>query len=249
MKKEFNSPILQSANINQVTLENRRYYELEGGEKYTSVTTFLSKTKSEKDKKTLNDWRKRVGKDEADKVSKEATTFGKKLHRIFELFLLNKFSEDLFDGDDYLKERFIPIKEFLEEKVDVFLGSEIMVYSHTLQLAGSVDLVYKDKEGNVIVCDLKTSEKKKRIEWCEDYALQILIYSLMVHELFSLEINKGLILFSYSDTTHEPILFSPEKYFGTLHNRIKTFRNILREEKRLENQNYTDEVLTENEDN
>lgn len=235
--KTFNTPVLQSPKLKQVTYDHKRHYETESGEKFTSVTTFLSKTKDEKDVKVLNEWRKRVGVKEANRVSNQATSFGTKLHSACEMLLSNKYSLDLFEGSLPFQERFVPIKDFLEEKVDVLLGSEIMVYSPTLKLAGSVDLVYQDKEGNVIVADFKTSKKKKRIEWMESYFLQIATYSLMISELFDLKIDNGLLLFSYDDGTHEPILFSPEKYFGTLQKRIEKFRRMLKEEKELQEKN------------
>jgi hypothetical protein len=235
--KTFNTPVLQSPKLKQVTYDHKRHYETESGEKFTSVTTFLSKTKDEKDVKVLNEWRKRVGEKEANRVSNQATSFGTKLHNACEMLLANKYSLDLFEGSLPFQERFVPIKDFLEEKVDVLLGSEIMVYSPTLKLAGSVDLVYQDKEGNVIVADFKTSKKKKRIEWMESYFLQIATYSLMISELFDLKIDNGLLLFSYDDGTHEPILFSPEKYFGTLQKRIEKFRRMLKEEKELQEKN------------
>jgi CRISPR/Cas system-associated exonuclease Cas4 (RecB family) len=235
--KIFNTPILQSPKLKQVTNDHKRHYETESGEKFTSVTTFLSKTKDEKDVKVLNEWRKRVGEKEANRVSNQATSFGTKLHSACEMLLSNKYSLDLFEGSLPFQKRFDPIKDFLEEKVDVLLGSEIMVYSPTLKLAGSVDLVYRDKEGNVIVADFKTSKKKKKIEWCQDYMLQVSLYSLMISELFDLKIDNGLLLFSYDDGSHEPILFSPEKYFGTLQKRIEKFRRLLKEEKELQEKN------------
>lgn len=231
--KIFNTPVLQSPKLKQVTLDHRRYYETECGEQYTSVTTFLSRTKDEKDVKVLNEWRKRVGEKEANRISNQATSFGTKLHNACEMLLANKYSLDLFEGSLPFQERFVPIKDFLEEKVDVLLGSEIMVYSPTLKLAGSVDLVYQDKEGNIIVADFKTSKKKKNPKYLDDYFLQISSYSLMLSELFDLKIDHGLILFSYEDGTHEPILFQPTSFFGTLQKRLSLFRDLQRKEKEL----------------
>lgn len=224
----FNAPSFQSQELKQVTLEHKRFYEDKEGNQFPSVTTFLSKTK---DQTFLKAWRKRVGDAEADRISKAATSFGTKLHSIAESLLANSYSTELFEGNSVFECRFSPVKDFLEKEVAELLGSEIMLYSKTLQLAGSCDLVYKNHQGDVIVADFKTSKSKKKLEWLEDYFLQISVYALMVSELYDQEITKGELLFSYENGTFESVCFQPTSYFGTLKKRLKLFREMVSLEK------------------
>ena len=52
--------------------------------KVPSVTTILSRTK---DMTQLNDWRRRVGNAEADKIMNQASTIGTEMHKVLEYSL------------------------------------------------------------------------------------------------------------------------------------------------------------------
>lgn len=227
--KIFNKPTLQTFQLEQITTESKRFYINEEGVKFYSVTSFLSKTA---DKSFLIKWRETVGDKEADIIVKESVTFGTKLHLSLEKLLFNE-EEDLsllLESDEQLKLRFNPIKDYLEKNVAELLGSEIVLFSKKLKLAGTCDLVYLDHEGNIVIADFKTSRKKKILKWCEDYCLQICCYSLMISELYNIFCSSGKLLFSYSDGTFEVIQFDPTKYFGTLQARLKMFKNYLKDE-------------------
>ncbi len=169
-KKIFNKPELESLKLKQVTQENGRHYETENQEKFYSVTTFLSKTK---DQTFLKEWRKRVGTEEANRISKQASSFGTKLHSVAEKLLLNEYDTNLFEQNIAFEMRFQPVKKFLEKEVNNLLGSEIMMCSPSMKLAGCCDLLYQDNNNQIILGDFKTSKKPKKIEWLEDYFLQL----------------------------------------------------------------------------
>ena len=57
--------------------------------KLPSVTTILSTTKPEKDKKALDGWRKAVGKAKADAICNEAANRGTRMHNYLEGYVLN----------------------------------------------------------------------------------------------------------------------------------------------------------------
>ena len=71
-----------------------RHYSL-NGMRVPSVTTILDKTKSQKEKDLLNTWRQRVGYAEANRISKESTSRGDKMHKHLEDALHGKQSLDL----------------------------------------------------------------------------------------------------------------------------------------------------------
>lgn len=50
------------------------------------------------------------------------------------------------------------VHDILDERLDEVLYTEQYVYSSNPKFAGQVDLVYRDVEGDVVVCDLKTSK-------------------------------------------------------------------------------------------
>ena len=66
------------------TKEGRRYCV--GDTFYPSVTTVIGHSK----KKAIMAWRNKVGEEEANKVSKRASTRGNKCHKLCELYLSNE---------------------------------------------------------------------------------------------------------------------------------------------------------------
>ena len=86
----FNHVKLPELKLQRVTLEDgKRYYVTPEGNKYPSVTTMISHFK----KDTILEWRKRVGAEEANKISRQATNRGTKLHSIVEKYLANEDME------------------------------------------------------------------------------------------------------------------------------------------------------------
>lgn len=158
-----------------------RHYETPTGEKYPSVTTVLDKTS---DKTNLIAWRKRVGDEEANRISNRATTRGTAIHTLCEKLVLN-------EEVDYTKEMptnlvmFKQLQRFLTANVNNIRGSESSLYSHKLKVAGSCDLIANYRNHAAII-DFKTSTKPKRKEWIENYFLQCAMYSYMFWEMTQL---------------------------------------------------------------
>ena len=72
------------------TIEKKRYYITPEGNKYPSITTVLST----RNKKGLFEWRKRVGEDVANYISRTAASRGTKVHHMCEDYLNNTFDID-----------------------------------------------------------------------------------------------------------------------------------------------------------
>ena len=90
-------------NISRVTDKNgARYYSCEGN-KVPSVTTILDKTKSQKDKDSLNSWKEKVGHAEAYKIAKASMLRGDKMHKYLEDALHGKQTLD-FDEEEAMIE-------------------------------------------------------------------------------------------------------------------------------------------------
>ncbi len=68
---------IQYKNCVQINLNGKRVYQTPDGDTTPSVTTILGATK---DMTHLNEWRKRVGEENAKQISKEASGGGTAMH-------------------------------------------------------------------------------------------------------------------------------------------------------------------------
>ena len=75
------------------TIDGVRYYTLPSGKKAPSITSITSFY----NRQTFINWRKRVGEEEANKITKVATGRGTRFHDLVEQYLLNKDINTLED--------------------------------------------------------------------------------------------------------------------------------------------------------
>jgi len=178
--------------------DGKRYYTLDDGTRLPSVTTVIGLQK----KKSIMEWRSRVGDEEANRISKQATSRGTNVHTICENYLNNKV--------DYMKgimpdalEYFLSIKPYLN-KINNIHYQEAALWSKQLGMAGRVDVI-AEYEGELSVIDFKTSSKVKAREDILDYFWQTTAYSLMYEELIGRPINNLVIIMAVKDS--EPLIF------------------------------------------
>ena len=165
----------------KTTAQGRRYFV--EGNAYPSVTTVIG----EKKKKSIIEWRRKVGEDEANKISKRATTRGNKCHKLAEDYLSNK-PLDRYKDDVLSLGLFHQIRPYID-KINNIHALEESLYSHTLRLAGRVDCIAEYDEELAII-DFKTSTKFKREEWIQDYFSQETAYAIMFQELTGLKVKQ-----------------------------------------------------------
>ena len=208
--------ILKTANYVQYELESittdegRRYKVPGGGGEYESITTDLGK-RPEKIQ-ALKEWRQRVGEQEAQKISTQASRTGTNVHQIAEDYLKNE--------DDYLKDKmpieidmFNKLKPALDKNIDEVYGIEMSLFSNRFKLAGRTDCIAR-WNGMLSIIDFKTSTKPKKEEWIEDYRLQCAGYSFMFEELYKEKIQQNVILITVKNTGELQTFYSnPDKYF------------------------------------
>ena len=164
------------------TTEQGRRYFVEGNA-YPSVTTVIG----EKKKKSIIEWRRKVGEDEANKISKRATTRGNKCHKLAEDYLSNK-PLDRYRDDVLSLGLFHQIRPYID-KINNIHALEESLYSHTLKLAGRVDCI-AEYDNELAIIDFKTSTKFKREEWIQDYFSQETAYAIMFQELTGLKVKQ-----------------------------------------------------------
>jgi genome maintenance exonuclease 1 len=151
---------------------------------YTSITSITSHWSKSK----FAAWRKRVGEDEANRITKRATTRGTHTHSLIENFLNNEYVPKADPLPTYL---FNNAKTELN-KINNIIGIEIGLFSKYLGIAGTADCI-AEFDGVLSVIDFKTSEKPKPVEWIEGYFVQATAYAMMLYELTG-EMAKQLVI-------------------------------------------------------
>ena len=173
-------------------INGSRHYSLDGSN-LPSVTTILSATKSEEDKAAILAWKQRVGTVEAERIKKEASARGSSMHSYIEQFLYGKLNQELLEDNNKSKKMAEEIIDNgLKNKLLEIWGSEATIY-YPGKYAGTADCigVYEGKES---ILDFKQSNKPKKVEYIEDYFLQIGAYSLAHNTVYNSNITQGVIL-------------------------------------------------------
>jgi hypothetical protein len=178
-------------------INDERHYDI-NQEKLPSVTTILQATQSAEKKKILEDWKNRVGADNAENIKNEAANRGSIMHRIIEGHLLGQRHADLSDQGILAGTMAQTIiDEGLEGSMDEIWGTEITLYYPKLY-AGASDLagVYEGRES---IMDFKQSNRPKQKAWITDYFLQLAAYATAHNQVHGTSINSGTILMCTKD--------------------------------------------------
>ena len=189
--------VLGDIELSTTNINGKRCYITPDGQNYPSITTVLSEYKKE----GIIAWRKRVGEQEANKISTKASRRGTKVHKLCEDYLNNELSFKDFTPDNV--EMFKGIQPFLNE-IEIVYAQERTLYSHHLKTAGRVDCVGKFR-GKDFIIDFKTSNKPKNWEWIDNYFMQGAGYSVMWEEMTKMPIPNIAIIIAVADD--EPQVF------------------------------------------
>jgi genome maintenance exonuclease 1 len=176
--------------------DGKRYYTLDDGTRLPSVTTVLGAQKKE----AIMKWRKRVGEEEANRVSKKATSRGTNVHTLCERYLNNESLGDIMPD---AKEMFNTLKPLLN-RIDNIHYQECALWSKQLGMAGRVDCI-GEFDGKLSVIDFKTSKKIKDQGQIEDYFWQTTAYGIMYEEMIGTPIDDIVIIMAVEN--EQPLLF------------------------------------------
>ncbi len=154
-----------------------RFYTTPEGNQYPSVTTVLS---AGSDQSWKEEWIARVGKEEAERVSRKATQRGTAVHELVEKYLKNdeRYTKGHMPANIL---SFKNIKPFLDKHLGMIAGLEIPLYSDKLRVAGRVDCI-AEWDGVWSIVDFKTSKKEKSRNDIHNYFMQESAYSMMMFE-------------------------------------------------------------------
>lgn len=208
--------MIKYSNDKKVLFKEDTHEYFLGDKKLKSVTSYLSEFKNEFDS---DYWSKKIAKrdnktqdeilEEWNNKSKKACDIGTAIHKIFEDYTLNNYSIingaycfDLMEVDlEFVNELKIKsivainfIIDFFETKRLNPIYSEYIVYNNVL--AGQIDMICEDKEGNIYILDFKTNSEIKTnsygktmkdiFSFLDDhsfnhYSLQLSIYKKLIN--------------------------------------------------------------------
>jgi genome maintenance exonuclease 1 len=211
----FNHVEIEYPSLSRQMVDGVRYYDTPDGQKLVSITSIISHYNRE----IFINWRKKVGNDEANKITKQATSRGTDMHTLAEYYLRNK---DLPTVQ--------PLSEFLFkqakgeiDKIDNIHAIEQSLFSYELGVAGSVDCI-AEYDGELAVIDFKTAKKPKPRGWVDHHFVQCAAYACMLYEMTGIMVKKFVIIMSCENgetTIYEE--YDKKKYIQLLSKYIREF--------------------------
>jgi genome maintenance exonuclease 1 len=187
----------------KTTEEGRRYFTPDGNA-YPSITTVLGVLS----KDGILEWRKRVGEEEANRISRQAATRGTAVHKLAEDYLDNlpDWNKGAMPAN---LASFNDLKTILDERLNNIYFQEEFLYSDRLKCAGQVDCI-AEFDGQLSIVDFKTSRKPKKEEWITSYFIQASFYAAAFYERTGIPIKQGVILITVDG--NEPQVFKVNTY-------------------------------------
>ena len=202
MMKDFHHVGIELQDLKTENIEGKRFYVTPKGNKYVSITSLLSNLS----KDSISQWRRRVGETEANKISRQASSRGTRVHNICESYVKNQ--DGILDNalPDAI-EMFNSIQPLLD-RIDNVHVIEGALYSNELGVAGRTDLIGEFDE-KLSVIDYKTSRKRKKWDMCHGYFMQGAFYAHAYEELTGIPINDLVIIMAVE--SDKPLLFRETK--------------------------------------
>ena len=214
----FNHIDIDLPKLERETIDGVRYYSVPDEDELIKLVSITSVT-SHFNRQIFIDWRKKVGEETAEKITKAATKRGTDMHTLTENFLKNN---DLPKAP--------PISEFLFNiskqelrNINNIYALEGSLYSKYLGIAGTVDCIAEHNKELAII-DFKTSKKPKPREWIEHYFVQCMAYGCMLYEITGISVKKLVIIMACENgecVVYEE--YNKEKYIRLLNEYIKKF--------------------------
>ena len=186
----FNHVDIDLPSLKKETIDGVRYYDVPGDTKLVSITSITSWINRE----IFREWRARVGNEQADKVTKAATSRGTDMHTLTEHYLLNEELPTVQPLSEFLFKQSKPKLDL----IDNIHAIEKPLYSLKLGVAGTVDCI-AEYEGELAVIDFKSSKKPKPRKWIDHYFVQCAAYACMLYEMKEIPVKKFVIIMSCED--------------------------------------------------
>lgn len=176
--------------------------------RYPGVTTVM---KYGEDMTHLEQWKSRVGHEEANRITFESTSIGNSLDSI----VMASFRYD-FDEDSYVDtpgyQMYMQLKPTLSNVVSA--GTQIRLWSDKLKMKGFSDIIgwY---DGVLSVMDVKNTKKTKLKQYLGGYFRQCTSYSMMLYDMTGLEAKQIVILMADRSSTVPQIFVERTKNYAS----------------------------------
>ena len=184
----FNHVDLTLPKLSRETIDGVRYYSVPDEDELLKLVSITSVT-SHFNKEIFINWRKKVGDQEADRITKAATSRGTDMHTLTEHYLKNDDLPTVQPISDFL----FKIAKGELNKIDNIHALEGSLYSKELGIAGTVDCI-AEYNGELAIIDFKTSKKPKPRDWVEHYFVQCMVYGCMLYEVTGISVKKLVII-------------------------------------------------------
>ena len=207
--------------LERETVDGVRYYKVPDADEFvklvsiTSVTSFWNREKFAK-------WRKKIGEDKANEITRKATSRGTDTHTLIEHYLLN---EETLPKVQPISDFLYKIAKPTLNNIDNIHALEGSLYSKQLGVAGTVDCI-AEYDGELAVIDFKTSAAPKPRDWIDGYFVQAAAYACMYYELTGISVKKLVIIMTCENG--DCVVYEERdkaKYIKLLVNYIECFLN------------------------
>lgn len=209
--------------LGDASTSSSRFYVTPSGKKYPSITTVLGA----RGKEAIYEWRKRVGEEEANRISRHAATRGTALHNIVEKYINN--DECFFSENEmpHVKSLFNSIRPIIDKNINNVVLQEKPLYSDHLGVAGRVDLI-AEYDGKLSVIDFKTSKRIKSRDDIKNYFAQATAYAIMFEERTEIPVPQLVIIMAVDDNPN-PLVFVEKRnhWVNELHNAIRDYNKSI----------------------
>jgi hypothetical protein len=187
--------------LKTVSEDGKRWYVTESGGKYPSITTVISYFS----KNAIMAWRKRVGEEEANKVSLKASRRGTNVHLLCEDYINNlPVKKGVMPSD---LEMFSIMKSVLDERVGDVYAQEYAMYSDHLGIAGRCDCIAMF-DGKLSIIDFKTSKRPLSAfggDKLDKYFRQAAGYAVMFEERTKIPVSQVVIIAAVDNEIHPEV--------------------------------------------
>ena len=184
----FNHIDIELPKLSRQTIDGVRYYSVPDEEELLKLVSITSVT-SHINKDIFVKWRKRVGNEEADRITKRATKRGTDMHTLVEYYMKNEELPEVPPISDFL----FKISKANLKRINNIYALEGSLYSKQLGIAGTVDCI-AEYDGELAIIDFKTSAKPKPRKWIDHYFVQCMAYGCMLYELTGISVKKLIII-------------------------------------------------------
>ena len=197
-----------------------------------------------KDKSGLEAWRKRVGEEEADRITNEGLSIGKSLHTYLENSIW-KFCNVKYQNHPPLVNPSshphaalaanmgnIILEKGLKDRLEWVYGLEAYIF-YSIYYRGIIDLV-GTYEGELCIIDFKTKKEMPKEEWTEDWKMQVVAYGMAHNFRCKTHIKKGVILLVTRELEFDRIIIEGDewnKYYKMFCRKLRDFIVIDRDAK------------------